>query len=187
MATVVLVACASSPTPVQMNTGLLTDVDRAVPADWRASAATTPDIRPLEVSDELRTFVLKRTRGKHSAKERMLALANAVFDPDGIALSYDESATNTASETFASARANCMGFSNLMVAAAREIGVNAGFELMSSYSNWQRQGDMLVRTMHVRVVSRIRDQNLVFDFFPIRSVPVPGHVASMTSKRLLTT
>ncbi len=108
----------------------------------------------------------KHTADKHTKKERMLALARAVFAPEGLALTYSDKATHSAAETFASAHGNCMGFSNLMIAAAREIGIDARFELMSSYSNWQRQGDLLVRTMHVRVASRIRDQKLIFDFFP---------------------
>lgn len=161
-----LTACATSPAPVTLNYELIESVHATVPEPWRLAAGQTPEINPLEVSEELRAFVRKHTADKRTAKERMLALAKAVFAPDGLALTYDELATHSAAETFASAHGNCMGFSNLLIASAREIGINAGYELMSSYSNWQRQGDLLVRTMHVRVVSRIRDQRLVFDFFP---------------------
>jgi len=159
-------ACATSRPPLILNDALIESVHATVPDSWRSAAEQTQDIDPLELSEDLRAFIRKHAAGKSSAKERMLALARAVFAPDGLALTYNESATHTAAETFATAHGNCMGFSNLMIAAAREVGINADYELMSSYSNWQRHGDLLVRTMHVRVVSRIRDQRLVFDFFP---------------------
>ncbi|NNF52096.1 MAG: hypothetical protein HKN59_06630 [Gammaproteobacteria bacterium] len=160
------VACATSPPPATYNHDLIESVHAAVPESWRTASMLTPDVNPLETSEELKAFVRKHAAGKASAKERMLALAKAVFSPDGLALTYNESATYTAAEAFAMAHGNCMGFSNLMVAAARELDISADYELMSNYSGWQRQGDLLVRTMHVRVVSQIRDQKLVFDFFP---------------------
>lgn len=166
MLTIALTACATSRAPVVVNHELIRSVHEAVPAGWRQAADKTPDIDPLEVSEELRAFVHQHTVDKRSARARMLALSRAIFAPDGLALTYRESATHSAAETYASALGNCMGFSNLLVAAAREIGIKANFELMSSYSNWERQGDLLVRTMHVRVVSRIRDERMVFDFFP---------------------
>ncbi len=161
-----LLGCATAAPPVQTNHQLLESVHGAVPSDWHEAASRTPDINPLEVSENLRQFVQSRTADKMRPRDRMLALAAAVFDPDGVGLTYSESATHTAAETYAIGLGNCMSFSNLLVAAAREAGLKANYELMSNYSNWQQQGDFLVRTMHVRVVSRIRNQKLVFDFYP---------------------
>lgn len=161
-----LAACQSTPVPVSSNQDLIDSVHESVPADWRHAASQLSVDDPLAVSPELEAFVRSRTSGKQRPRERVLAIARAIFEPDGVGLTYDEGATHTAEQTFVTGLGNCMGFSNLMVAATRAAGLRANFELMSDYANWQQQGDLLVRTMHVRVVSRTRDQRMIFDFYP---------------------
>ncbi len=161
-----LSACASQRPGPGQNDALQRTIHDAVPESWRTTAESIPDIDPLAISEELRNFIHETVKDKTSSRARMLSLANAVFDPDGVGLVYDDSATHTAPEAFESGRGNCMGFSNLMVAAAREAGLSANFELVSNFQNWQQQGDLLIRTLHVRVVSKIRNRNMVFDFYP---------------------
>ncbi len=165
-AAVLVSACATTAPPVTPNHQLVATIHVNVPESWRTAAADIPEIDPLETNEDLLKFVKKHTAGKNTPRDRMMALASAIFHPEGVGLLYDESATHTAIETFTSGLGNCMGFSNLMVAAARQAGVRANFELMSNYANWQQQGDLLVRTMHVRVVSRAYQRKLVFDFYP---------------------
>lgn len=161
-----LAGCQSAPTTIVANQNLIDSVHASVPGEWQSAAAALPEIDPLAVTPELQAFVEARTAGKQRPRDRVLAIARAIFEPDGVGLTYDESATHTAGQTFVTGLGNCMGFSNLMVAAARAAGLRANYELMSDYANWQQQGDLLVRTMHVRVVSRTRDERLIFDFYP---------------------
>ncbi len=163
---VVLLGCQSTPAPITANQGLIDVVHQSVPPRWREAAQEIPAIDPLALTTELETFVRSRTSDKQRPRDRVLAIASGIFEPDGVGLTYDEGATHTAAETFETGLGNCMGFSNLMVAATRAAGLRANFELMSDYANWQQQGDLLVRTMHVRVVSRTRNQKLIFDFYP---------------------
>lgn len=157
--------CATAPPPVP-NDELIEKIHWSTPDSWRAAATSVPEVDPLATNPGLLQFVRQHTAGKKTPRDRMMALAGAIFDPEGVGLRYDEGATHTAIETFESGLGNCMGFSNLMVAVARAAGVRANFELMSNYANWQQQGDLLVRSMHVRVVSRVYQHRMVFDFYP---------------------
>lgn len=158
--------CQTAAIPIETNRALIRTIHQSVPPSWQQAALTVPNIDPLAVSSELAAFVRSHAANRPTARARMLAIAQAIFEPQGVGLTYDESATHTAEQTFATGLGNCMGFSNLMVAAARAAGLRADFELMSDYANWQQQGDLLVRTMHVRVVSRTRNQRMIFDFYP---------------------
>lgn len=161
-----LTGCASGPAAERNNESLRLAIHADVPPSWRAAADSSPDIDPLHITPRLREFIHSRAQSGDPPRTRMLSLANAVFDPDGVNLVYDDAATHTAAQTFESGLGNCMGFSNLLVAAAREAGLNTHFELVSNFQNWEQQGDLLLRTQHVRVVSLIHQQKMVFDFFP---------------------
>lgn len=163
---IVFAGCQSTPAPIPANHDLVEAIHDAVPVQWREAAQDVPAINPLALTTELERFVHSRTSDKQRPRDRVLAIARGIFEPDGVGLTYDEGATHTAAQTFVTGLGNCMGFSNLMVAATRAAGLRANYELMSDYANWQQQGDLLVRTMHVRVVSRTRDQKLIFDFYP---------------------
>jgi len=131
------------------------------------TAATIEEISPLTVSPDLRDFLHSTVRSNTEPRERILALTEAIIDVDGIGLVYDGDATHTASEAFRSGTGNCLGFSNLLVASARELGLNARFELVSHRLSWQKVGDALVGTLHVRVISTVGANRMAFDFYPL--------------------
>jgi len=182
-----------SPSPTQpYSADLLGTIYDAVPHDWRIEADTAEEISPLAVSPELRQFLLLKVRREWDPRKRILALTEAILDPDGVGLTYDADATHTASEAFESGLANCMGFSNLLIAAARELGLRVHFELVLERPRWEFIDGVLVSTLHVRVVglfslvpggiqtattsatrmlkkqqSTGRGRRLVFDFYPL--------------------
>jgi tetratricopeptide (TPR) repeat protein len=131
------------------------------------TAATIEEISPLMVSPDLRDYLHSTVRSSAEPRERILALTEAIIDAEGIGLVYDGDATHTAAEAFRSGTGNCLGFSNLFVASARELGLNARFELVLHRVSWQKVGEALVGTLHVRVVNTIGAKRLVFDFYPL--------------------
>ena len=162
-----LVGCASAPAESRNNDALRGDIHDAVPDSWRVAATSTAEISPLAVSPDLREFIHSTVRSNAQPRDRMLALTDAIIDRDGIGLTYDAGATLTASEVFQSSTGNCLGFSNLLVASAREVGLDANFELVSHRMRWEKVGNQLVGTMHVRVVSKVSGKRMVFDFYPL--------------------
>lgn len=162
-----LSGCASAPAESPDNDALRRSIHDAVPSSWRMTAATIDEISPLMVSPDLRDYLHSTVRSSAEPRERILALTEAIIDAEGIGLVYDGDATHTAAEAFQSGTGNCLGFSNLLVASARELGLNARFELVSHRLSWQKVGEALVGTLHVRVVSTVGAKRMVFDFYPL--------------------
>lgn len=159
--------CATHQEPlVRENVDLRQTIHEAVPASWRDAAEAGEEVSPLAVSPELREFLDSRIRGTADDRDKMLALTRAIVDRDGVGLTYKANATYTAIESFESGEGNCLGFSNLLVASARELGLNASYELVSHSMRWDKVDDVLVATLHVRVTSLSSGRRMVFDFYP---------------------
>lgn len=159
--------CVTQPTVQRDNTELRRTIHYAVPDSWRAAADSAQEISPLTVAPDLREFVLSTGRANAADRERMISLTEAIVDRDGIGLVYDPEATHTASEAFRSGTGNCLGFSNLLVASARELGLDAHFELVLQQLRWNKVEDVLVGSLHVRVVSLAGGNRMVLDFYPL--------------------
>jgi len=108
----------------------------------------------LHVSDEMRQFAEKVTLGKGGTKGRTAALAAALGSEDGLNLQYDSQATLTAEEVFKQRRANCLSYTLLFVALAREVDVPAVFNEVDIPPIWDMGDDttsLLYRHVNARV------------------------------------
>ena len=162
----ILAGCASQPQTVLRQTDLQYALDEAVPVSWRAAAEQYTVIDPLAIDEKLREFVRSTAQPKASQRSRILALTDAIIDKKGVGLIYDAGATHTAVEAFESGRGNCLGFANLLIATAREAGVKTKFELVSNFQNWEKHGDLVITSLHVRVVAFASGRRMIFDFHP---------------------
>jgi len=163
----VLVGCAAPPPAARDNEDLRQSIHAAVPADWRDAAAATDSITPLQTSPELREFLQAKVRSNAVPRDRMLSLVATIVDDDGIGLEYRADATYTAAEAYSAGAGNCLGFANLLIASARELGLDANYELVSHRQSWQKVDDVLVGSLHVRVSSIVSGRRMVFDFYPL--------------------
>lgn len=159
--------CSTQPEVQRDNADLRHRIHDTVPDTWRDAAASAEEISPLTVTPELREFIHSSVRSNDTAREKMLALTKAIIGRDGVGLLYDADATYTATEAFESGKGNCLGFSNLLIASARELGLNASFELVSQKMRWTKVEDVLVGSLHVRVISLTSTKKMVFDFYPL--------------------
>jgi Flp pilus assembly protein TadD len=76
------------------------------------------------------------------------------FDPD-YAVEYESDATYTAQEVFQYRRANCLSFSAMFIALAREAGLDANFQEVELPPEWDAlSDDTLVQYRHVNVKVR---------------------------------
>ncbi len=139
---------APSPRAVLSATELLV----AAPLTAVAGAApAVPDAHEvLAVSAEMRAFADAHVARKGSANLKLRQLLAAIADEQSFGLEYDAS-TQTAAQTFRQRRGNCLSFSNMFVALAREVGIEAHFQEVDVPPDWALEHDTYVLNRHVNV------------------------------------
>jgi len=113
--------------------------------------APVPDQDPLEITAEMKSFLQDHVDPRGSSKGRLEDLVASLFRGDGLAFNY-ETVTRTASETFARKGGDCLSFSNLIVAMARELGYKAVFQEVLVMPVWSRRGRLVTLSRHINVV-----------------------------------
>jgi tetratricopeptide (TPR) repeat protein len=108
-----------------------------------------PDVDILAIDHEIRSM-LDDTVAKISAPVLRLEALNEILIRT---LRYDSVddryGIKTAQETFDTGTGNCLSFSNLFVAMARYVGLNAEFQEIPTLPNWTREGEVLFFTRHI--------------------------------------
>lgn len=118
--------------------------------------AVPPDLQAL-----LEARVLRRA---HSRQKRLELLVDFVFDPDGLGLQYDLAATRTVEETFRSRAGNCLSFTLLFVALARQAGLYANVQEVGQVLVWYQEGDLTYDAGHVNARLRLGAEERTIDF-----------------------
>jgi Flp pilus assembly protein TadD len=98
-----------------------------------------------------------------SARERVERIVAFVFDEQGLGMRYDEAATVTVAEAWAGRRANCLGFTLLFVALAREAGLEARPRIVGQALSWDHERGILYRESHINAEVRIGTRTLSLD------------------------
>jgi Flp pilus assembly protein TadD len=84
-------------------------------------------------------------------------LLRVLLHDAGFVIEYQER-TYTAAETFRLRRANCLAFTNLFVALAREAGLTVHFQEVDVPPDWSRSGDLLIQNRHINTLVDIGNQ-----------------------------
>jgi Flp pilus assembly protein TadD len=127
---------------------LLTGAPVGVAAGSPASIAEEADV--LAVSDEMRAFLDKHVDRKGSDSLKLHLVVSAVIEENTFGLVYDDK-TRTASETFHARLGNCLSFSIMFVAMAREVGLTVQFQEVDIPPDWTLDKDTYVLNQHVNV------------------------------------
>ncbi len=104
----------------------------------------------LAVSDEMRTFLDEMVDRRASDYIKLQQLVYAIINEGTFGLEYDEK-TRTASETFRQRQGNCLAFSNMFVAMARDVGLEVKFQEVDIPPDWSYKNDSFVLNRHVNV------------------------------------
>lgn len=108
-------------------------------------------LEPLAVTEEMRRFVGERVSRSLSPADRLSALRDAVFGRGGLDVEYGSSETYTAAATFRQRAGNCISFTNLLVALAREAGLAAYFAEVDEVLARDLRREALVANKHMVV------------------------------------
>jgi len=122
----------------------------------------------LALTDQMREFLDEHVSQKKykNDREKVEKLFIAIMEKPGLGIQYDGAATYTAEQVFSQGRANCVGFSSLFIAMAREIGLDVSFQEVQVPPEWASlNDDTLVKYTHINVfVPLTRRRDAVVDF-----------------------
>ncbi len=104
----------------------------------------------LAVSPEMRDFLDRAVHRRASAQVRLQELVDGITDGASFGFEFEDG-TRSAAETFGLRRGNCLSFSNLIVALARELGLEASFQEVEVPPDWTLDNEVFVLNRHVNV------------------------------------
>lgn len=110
-----------------------------------------PVIDTRDLTPEMRAFVSQSVAGARSAEARLQRLLWDMRRNGLLTLTYQSTHTGTASETFETRVGNCLSFTNLFVALAREAGLEVSYQQVDIPPVWTSGGEMLLLNQHVNV------------------------------------
>ncbi|HLP03741.1 MAG TPA: tetratricopeptide repeat protein [Opitutaceae bacterium] len=168
-AVLIVVSCVLAATWVRADERAQPAAPAEVPADWR-------DL--LRLDDDVRRFFASRVPRNTSEAERVDAIVAAILDPGELGFTYREDGTFAARETFRRRQGNCVAFSILVVAVAREYGLVARFNEVRTEPHWDRVGQVVAEFRHLNVVVRTETGNVMLDL-----LPTPGAGGALTVAR----
>ena len=109
-----------------------------------------PDIDILATDEAMRAFAA-RTVDTPNDFARLRELLTALRRGGYVLSGYAPYLNLTARETFAAKRGNCLSYSSLLVALARDAGLDAGFQMVDVPPDYDSVDDMVVVNKHVNV------------------------------------
>jgi tetratricopeptide (TPR) repeat protein len=131
-----------------------------IPALENQPTTVIPSVDLLLVSPEMREFAHKYGRWERATASRAWSLVYATLDPYLLNFEYDPMITLPADQAFKTRAGNCLTFSSLFVAMAREIGLEAWYQEVKIPPQWSNINDTMLVSMHVNAV--VQDRRTVY-------------------------
>lgn len=131
-------------------------------AAWKASAPPETVAHLLQVPEALRRQLHASVRTFRDPTRQLQALGDFLLKPEGLGLRYRHDATLSVSEAYARREGNCLTFTLVTVALARELGLQAYGQDADAVS-WYQEGVSVYRTLHVNAGVRIEGRRFSVD------------------------
>lgn len=125
------------------------------PAGVGSHLLKEPRASLLGLSPEMKQFVRAVVPADGTAEQKFDALYDTIRFNSAFSMQYDAMATLTAEEAFRQRRGNCLAFSAMFIALAREAGLDARFQEVDVPPSWEAGRDTLVQYRHVNVSTQI--------------------------------
>lgn len=118
----------------------------------------------LALSPEMLAFIDEHVDREARESERLGQLLYAVLGSDRFSLDYDDT-TGTASSTFANGSGNCISFTNMFIAMARNLGLDAKYQEVEIPPDWSISGSTWLISEHINVLVDVKNAlSRVVDF-----------------------
>lgn len=136
---------------------------QSAPAIQPAAPLPEPD-QILSVPQELREAAHKYVDGMPgSPQDRLHRLVQFMSKPDGLGVEYQADATYTVSQIFQTRKANCLAFTLLTIALAREIGFPAYGRQIDRILSWDLSGQLIIQNTHANAGVLVDGKHYVID------------------------
>lgn len=130
----------------------------------QAPATPPPPADVMAVPDGLRAAFREQVDTVTGTGEQKLErLLRFIVGEDRLAIRYRDDATHTVAETWATREGNCLSFTLMAVALAREAGWQAEGQRIDRVLSWNASGEVFMQNMHANAVVTIRNRRFVFD------------------------
>ena len=128
-------------------------------------SSTIPDPGLFELDDDMRAFVDEYVRSDRANRNRLRRLLSGMVETGLMSLDYDDARTKTARETFHDRVGNCMSFTSLFVALAREANLDVTFQTVDVPPVWYTDSELVILNNHVNaLVTHTFGKRTVVDF-----------------------
>lgn len=135
-------ACGSSPTLPPTHAELLAQIQ---------ARGVDPEriVFPTGLTDTMKRWVLQSVPEFGSDEERLNFLMVGLLSDRRLGITYESGYTGTAPEVFEQRKANCLSFSQLFVAMAREAGIPAYYLRVGDIDGYEQKGDLIIVSGHI--------------------------------------
>ena len=121
--------------------------------------------RIMAVPPALRALVQEQvnapSRGQSQRLRRLIELMST--RQDGLRLEYHDDATQIVEQAYLDRRVNCLTYTLVFLALAREAGLDAYPQEIDETLSWQQRQDVVYRSNHVNAAVRLGAQRYVVD------------------------
>jgi Flp pilus assembly protein TadD len=145
IATVLIPACATQSIQLQ-----------AIPPLDNQPHYEIADVDLLGVSAEMKQFIVQHVPDDMTRGKRAFALTYATLDPYVLNFAYNPSITLPAPEAFREKTGNCLAFSSMFIAMARDTGLEAWYQAVEIPPQWSSVNETFLVSMHVNAVVQDR-------------------------------
>jgi len=104
---------------------------------------------PFAISPEVRDTARRAVKGLADDYSKVVELVDLIMDRARLHVIYDRGASLSADEVFQGGVANCLSFTNLFIAMAREVGLEAVFVDVIEVEEIDATGEIIVHSGHI--------------------------------------
>lgn len=142
--------------------GLALQPAPSVAAPMSSAGPPPAPAQVMAIPDELRkTFRTRVLDVTNAPEQRLRRMVDFMFDKDGLDLHYVGDATNSVAESYRTRQVNCLSFTLMAVALAREAGLEAHGQEIDRVLAWNLVGSVVMQSLHANAVVTVKDRNLM--------------------------
>lgn len=98
-----------------------------------------------------------------SERQRLEQVLHFMLDADALAITYDQGATYSVEQTYTRRQANCLSFTLMFLALAREAGIDARPQEIEDTLSWHQEQNTIFRNNHINAGVRIDGHAFTID------------------------